>query len=80
MDDLSILLSDSGMGCHFNDLSINYVFYADNLIVEETLNMAYKRTPICQPDAILFALISNKSVKSQNPPSASLAPLSIFSL
>ena len=47
-------------------------------IVEETLNMTYKRTLLCEPDAILFALMLNKSVKGQNPPHASLASLSIF--
>ena len=50
-------------------------------LVEETLNMTYKMTILCQPDAFLFAHIYdilNKSVKSQNPPGASLAPLSIF--
>ena len=33
MDDLSTLLSDSVLvlGSHFDDLCINYVFYADNL-------------------------------------------------
>ena len=40
--------------------------------------MTYKRTLLCEPDAILFALMLNKSVKGQNPPHASLAPLSIF--
>ena len=48
------------------------------LLVEETLNMTYKRTLLCEPDTILFALMLNKSVKGQNPPHASLAPLSIF--
>ena len=27
MDDLSIILSKSGIGCHIDDLCINYVFY-----------------------------------------------------
>ena len=40
--------------------------------------MTYKRTLLCEPDAILFALMLNKSVKGHNPPHASLAPLSIF--
>ena len=48
------------------------------VLVEETLNMTYKRTLLCEPDAILFALMLNKSVKGHNPPHASLAPLSIF--
>ena len=49
------------------------------LIVEETLNLTYKRILLCEVDAILFALMLNKSVKSQNPPGASLAPMSIIS-
>ena len=51
---------------------------AFSLLVEETINMTYKRTLLCEPDAILFALLLNKSVKGQNPSHASLAPLSIF--
>ena len=47
-------------------------------VVEETLNMTYKRTILCEVDAILFALMLNKSVKGQNPPGASLAPLNII--
>ena len=31
MDDLSFILSESGIGCHINDLCINHVFYADDL-------------------------------------------------
>ena len=31
MDDLSVLLSQSGIGCHIDDLCINHVFYADDL-------------------------------------------------
>ena len=30
MDDLSFILSESGIGCHINDLCINHVFYADD--------------------------------------------------
>ena len=59
---------------HIN-VHVNKMFY---IVVEETLNMTYKRTLLCEPDAILFALMLNKSVKGQNPPHASLAPLSIF--
>ena len=29
MDDLSFILSESGIGCHIDDLCINLVFYAD---------------------------------------------------
>ena len=53
-------------------------FYLPVFIVKETLNMTYKRTLLCKPDAILFALMLNKSVKGQNPPHASLEPLSIL--
>ena len=31
MDDLSLILSDSGIGCHIDDLCINHVFHADDL-------------------------------------------------
>ena len=31
MDDLSFILSESGIGCHIDDLCINHVFYADDL-------------------------------------------------
>ena len=31
MDDLSVLLSQSGIGCHIEGLCINHVFYADDL-------------------------------------------------
>ena len=31
MDNLSVLLSRSGIGCHIDDLCINHVFYADYL-------------------------------------------------
>ena len=31
MDDLSVLLSQSGIGCHIDHLCINHVFYVDDL-------------------------------------------------
>ena len=31
MDDLSFVLSESGIGCHIDDLCLNHVFYADDL-------------------------------------------------
>ena len=31
MDDLPLILSESGIGCHIDDLCINDVFYADDL-------------------------------------------------
>ena len=31
MDDLSVFLSQCGIGCHIDDLCINHVFYADDL-------------------------------------------------
>ena len=31
MDDLSLILSESGFGCHIDDLCMNHVFYADDL-------------------------------------------------
>ena len=37
--------------------------------------MTYKGTLLCEVDTILFAQVINKSVKGQNPPGVSLAPL-----
>ena len=31
IDDLSFILSESGIGCHIDDLCINHVFHADDL-------------------------------------------------
>ena len=31
MDDLSVLLSQSGIGCHIDDRCINHVFYPEDL-------------------------------------------------
>ena len=31
MDNLSVLLSQSGIGCHIDDICINHVLYADDL-------------------------------------------------
>ena len=50
MDDLSVLLSQSGIGCHIEDLCINHVFYADDLCLmapcaialQELINMCFK--------------------------------------
>ena len=47
MDDLSVLLSHSGIGCHINDVCINHVFYADELCLmapylQELINICYK--------------------------------------
>ena len=50
MDDLSILLSRSGIGCHIDDLCINYVFYADNICLmapctialQQLINLCYE--------------------------------------
>ena len=49
MDDLSVLLSQSGVGCHIDDLCINHVFYADDLCLmapcaialQELINLCY---------------------------------------
>ena len=49
MDDLSVLLSQSGIGCHIDDLCINHVFYADDLCLmascaialQELINLCY---------------------------------------
>ena len=50
MDDLSVLLSQSGIGCHIEGLCINHVFYADDLCLmapcaialQELINMCFK--------------------------------------
>ena len=50
MDDLSVLLSRSGIGCYVDDLCINHVFYADDLCVmapcaialQELINVCYE--------------------------------------
>ena len=50
MDDLSVLLSQSGIGCHIEGLCINHVFYADDLCLmapcaialKELINMCFK--------------------------------------
>ena len=48
--DLSVLLSQSGIGCHIDDLCINHVFYADDLCLmapcaialQELINLCYE--------------------------------------
>ena len=50
MDDLPVLLSRSGIGCHIDDLCINHVFYADDLCLmapcaialQELINLCYE--------------------------------------
>ena len=50
MDDFSVLLSQSGIGCHIEGKCINHVFYADDLclmapcaiILQELINMCFK--------------------------------------
>ena len=50
MDDLFVLLSRSGIGCHIDDLCINHVFYADDLCLkapcaialQELINLCYE--------------------------------------
>ena len=50
MDDLSALLSQSGIGCHIEGLCINHVFYADDLYLmtpcaitlQKLINMCFK--------------------------------------
>ena len=50
MDDLSVLLSQSGIGCHIDDLCINHVFYADDICLmapcaialHELINLCYE--------------------------------------
>ena len=50
MDDLSFILSESGIGCHIDDLCINHVFYADDLClmapcaiaVQELIGLCYE--------------------------------------
>ena len=50
MNDLSVLLSQSGIGCHIEGLCINHVFYADDLCLmapcdtalQELINICFK--------------------------------------
>ena len=50
MDDLSSLLNTSRIGCHIDDVCINYVFYADDLCLmapcaialQELINVCYQ--------------------------------------
>ena len=50
MDDLSVLLSRSGIGCHIDDLCINHVFYANDhclmapcaIAFQELINLCYE--------------------------------------
>ena len=51
MDDRSLILSESGIGCHNDDLCINHVFYADDLnsliascvmVLQELISLCYK--------------------------------------
>ena len=55
MDDLSVLLSQSGIGCHIESLCINHVFYFDDLCLmahncdialQELINMCFKYSKI----------------------------------
>ena len=49
MDDISVLLTRSGIGCHIDDLCINHVFYSDDLCLmapcaitfQELINLCY---------------------------------------
>ena len=49
MDDLFVVLLQSGIGCHIDDQCINYVFYADDLCLmapcaialQELINLRY---------------------------------------
>ena len=51
MDDLIVVLLQSGIGCHIDDQCINYVFYAGDLLsngylrniaVQELINLCYE--------------------------------------
>ena len=50
VDDLFVLLSHSGIGCHIEGKCINHVFYADDLclmahcdiVLQELINMCFK--------------------------------------
>ena len=50
MDDLSLLLNTSRIGCHIDDVCINHVFYADDLCLmppfaialQELINVCYQ--------------------------------------
>ena len=59
MDDLSVLLSQSGIGCHIDDLCINHVFYADDLclmapcaiVLQELINLCYDQARQTRPNS-----------------------------
>ena len=40
IDDLSFVLSESGIGCHIDDVCINHVFYADDLCLKASCAIA----------------------------------------
>ena len=42
MDDLSLLLNTGRIGCHIDDVCINHVFYADDLCLQELINVCYQ--------------------------------------
>ena len=47
MDDLSLRLSESGIGCHIDDLCINHVFYADDLCLMAPCALALQEVGLC---------------------------------
>ena len=42
MDDLSLILPESGIGCQIDDLCINHVFYADDLCLMAPYAIAFQ--------------------------------------
>ena len=59
MDDLSFILSESGIGCHIDDLCINHVFYADDLCLMAPCAIALQE---------LYIYIGHRSLMNKHVP------------
>ena len=60
MDDLSKMLSDSGMGCYVDNVCINNVFYADDLCLMAPCVIALQQLiNICHRYSIIVDLNIN---------------------
>ena len=60
MDDLSKMLSDSGMGCYVDNVCVNHVFYADDLCLMASCAIALQQLlNICHRYSIIVDLNFN---------------------
>ena len=60
MDDLSKMLSDSGMGCYVDNVCVNHVFYADDLCLMAPCAIALQQLlNICHRYSIIVDLNFN---------------------